>query len=357
LKNNYSNRNPFSKRSPYIHYMKKVLFFTGLFLLRFSAFAQSADSLHKVAKNYMWSGDYSNAIVVLGIALKAAPDDLAIEKDLAFSYYLQSNFSASVEEGRKLIERKDADEQCYQILGMAYKAIEEKKEADKMYRQGIKKFPNSGELYNEYGEMLWMKKDPEAIRLWEKGIEVDPSYSSNYYNACKYYYFTYDKVWTLLYGEIFVDLESYSSRTPEIKSLLVDGYKKLFMDLKAPKTQANKNPFVAAYLNVMADQSSAISLGLTPESLNILRSKFILEWFDKYAGKYPFRLFDYEQQLMKEGLFDAYNQWVFGASMGLAAFQSWTATHTDDYNRFISFQKGRVFKLPPGQYYRASVAK
>lgn len=355
--NNYPSRKPFSKRSAYIHQMKKVLFSASLIFISISAFTQTADSLHKVAKNYMWNGDYSNAIVVLDNALKAAPDDLAIEKDLAFTYYLQSNYSASVEEGRKLIQRKDADEQCYQILGMAYKAIEEKKEADKMYRQGIRKFPNSGELYDEYGEMLWMKKDPEAIRLWEKGIEVDPSYSSNYYNACKYYYFTYDKVWTLIYGEIFINLESYSNRTPEIKNLLVDGYKKLFMDLKSPKSQPNKNPFVAAYLNVMTDQSSAVSLGVTPESLNILRSKFILEWFDKFAGKYPFRLFEYEQQLMKEGLFDAYNQWVFGASIALASFQSWTAAHADDYNRFISFQKGRVFKMPPGQNYRASTAK
>lgn len=305
----------------------------------------------------MWNGDYANAIVVLTYALKEDPENLSVEKDLAFTYYLQSNYSASVEEGRKLIDRKDADEQCYQILGMAYKAIEEKKEADKMYRQGIKKFPNSGELYNEYGEMLWMKQDPEAIHLWEKGIEVDPSYSSNYYNACKYYYLTYDKVWSLIYGEIFINMESYSLRTPEIKGLLVDGYKKLFMDLKMPKPQTNKNPFVAAFLNVMADQSSAISLGITPESIGILRSKFILEWFDKYAGKYPFRLFEYEQQLMKEGLFDAYNQWVFGASIGLAAFQNWTAAHSEDYNRFINFQKGRVFKLPPDQNYRAATAK
>ncbi len=337
--------------------MKKVLFFTGLFLLSFSAFTQSADSLHKVAKSYMWSGDYPNAIIVLTHALKEDPDNLAMQKDLAFTYYLQKNYSASVEAGRKLIDRKDADEQCYQILGMAYKAIEERKEADKMYRQGIKKFPNSGELYNEYGEILWTKQDPEAIRLWEKGIEVDPSYSSNYYNACKYYYLTYDKVWCLIYGEIFINLESYSRRTPEIKSLLVDGYKKLFLDLKTPKSQSNKNPFIAAYLNIMNDQSPVISLGITPESLSILRSKFILEWFDKYAGKYPFRLFEYERQLMKEGLFDGYNQWVFGASMGLSTFQNWTTQHNEDYTRFINFQKGRVFKVPPGQNYRAATAK
>jgi Tfp pilus assembly protein PilF len=335
----------------YIQYMKKLLFFIGLFLSVSACFAQQADSLHQVAKQFMRTGDYPNAIIVLSNALKKDPDNLEIQKDLAFTYYLQRNYSASVESGRKLIDRSDADEQCYQILGMAYKAIDERKEADKMYKQGIKKFPGSGELYNEYGEMLWAEKDAEAIHFWERGIEVDPNYSSNYYNASKYYYYTYDKVWSLLYGEMFINLESYSKRTPEIKSLLVDGYKKLFTDLKSPKIQS-KNPFSTAFLTVMTDQAQSVNLGVTPESLNILRSKFILEWFEKYADKYPFRLFEYQRQLLKEGLFDAYNEWAFAASISLTSFQSWTNQHADDYNRFINFQKGRIFKIPASQNYR-----
>lgn len=337
--------------------MKKILFAVVLFLSQFSGFAQQADSLQLIAKQFMRNGDYANAVIVLNSALKKNPDNLELQKDLTFTYYLQRNYSSAVESGRLLIARTDADEQCYQILGMAYKAIDEKKEADKMYKQGIKKFPSSGELYNEYGEMLWVQKDADAIVFWEKGIEVDPGYSSNYYNASKYYYFTYDKTWSLIYGEIFINLESYSKRTPEIKLLLVDGYKKLFTDLKSPKNLVNKNPFTAAYLTVMNDQSSSISLGITPESLNILRSKFVLEWFEKYADKYPFRLFEYQRQLLKEGMFEAYNQWAFGASMSLTVFQNWTTQHTEEYNRFINFQKGRVFKVPAGQNYRNLYSK
>ena len=67
-------------------------------------------------------------------------------------------------------------------------------------------------------------------QIWEKGIEIDPNYSGNYYNAAQYYFFTQDKVWGLVYGEIFVNLESYSKRTAEMKDLLLEGYKKLFTD-------------------------------------------------------------------------------------------------------------------------------
>ena len=332
--------------------MKKGLFALGYLMFALTGFAQQGDSLQRIAKQYMHNGDYPNAIIVLTNALKKDPDNLDLQKDLTFTYYLQRNYSSAVESGRKLIARPDADEQCYQILGMALKAIDERKEADKMYKQGIKKFPSSGELYNEYGEMLWVKQDAEAIRFWEKGIEVDPNYSSNYYNASKFYYFTYDKAWSLIYGEIFINLESYSRRTPEIKLLLVEGYKKLFTELKTPKSTTVKNLFASAYLTVMNDQSATMTLGVTPESLSILRSKFLLEWFEKYGDKYPFRLFEYQRQLLKEGMFEAYNQWAFGASLGLTSFQNWTTQHADEYNRFISFQKGRVFKLPPGQNYR-----
>jgi len=341
------------QKTAYIQYMKKFPVILGLIMAVLTGQAQKADSLQKIARQFMRTGDYPNAIIVLTNAAKQDPGNLEIQKDLTFTYYLQKNYSEAVEYGRKLIENKNADEQCYQILGMAYQAIDEKKQADKMYKQGIKKFPSSGELYNEYGEMLWSQKNAEAIRFWEKGIEVDPNYSSNYYNASRFYYFTYDKVWSLLYGEIFINLESYSKRTPEIKAMLVEGYKKLFTDLKSPKTAtAGKNQFANAYLALMNSLSGNVNQGVTSESLNVLRSKFVLDWFEKYGEKYPYRLFEYQRQLLKEGLFDAYNEWAFGASMGIASFQNWTTQHTDDYNRFINFQKGRVFKIPPGQNYR-----
>ncbi|HMH33391.1 MAG TPA: tetratricopeptide repeat protein [Puia sp.] len=333
--------------------MNRFFAFVLLLAMYDASFAQQEDvgTLHATAKTFMRQGDFSNAVLVLTRALKQSPKDLEVLKDLAFTYYLQKNYSAALETVKPLIERKDADEQCFQILGLVYNVIEERKECEKMYKQGLKRFPNSGVLYNEYGEMLWTRQDNDAIRLWEKGIEVDPNYSSNYYNACRYYSYTYDRVWCLIYGEVFVNLESYSKRTPEIKNILVESYKKLFSDPSLAKNQNTKNPFAAAYLTVLNDQAAEVAQGISPESLIALRSRFILEWFDKYAARFPFRLFEYHRQLLKEGMFDAYNQWIFGAAQNLPAFQNWTTAHNDEYARFINFQKGRIYKLPAGQYY------
>jgi tetratricopeptide (TPR) repeat protein len=340
--------------------MKKIVFFFTLFCLsRISVIAQQADTstLRETARVFRQQGDFPNAIVVLNRALQQNPANLELIEDLAFTYYLQRDYSKGLETIKPTLDRKDADVVCYQITGLIYKAIEERKECEKMYKQGIKRFPESGVLYNEYGEMLWAKQDLDAVKMWEKGIEVDPNYSSNYYNACKYYYFSFDKVWGLIYGEIFVNLESYSKRTPEIKNILSESYKKLFSDVNMQKSQNTKNPFVLAYLTELNKQAEVISHGITAETLNSLRSQFILDWFTKYAAKFPFRLFDYHQQLLKEGMFEAYNQWIFGAAQNLPAFQAWTSSHSEEYNRFINFQKGRVLKLPAGQYYHALVTK
>ena len=303
--------------------MKHLLPALGLLFAVYSTSAQEADSktIQQTANNYIRQGDYSNAILVLNRALQTNADNLDLQKDLAFAYYLNRDYVHALEIAKNFPDRKDADVQSYQILGMVYKAIEEVKECDKMYRAGIKRFPNSGTLYSEYGEMLWTKKDySEAIKQWEKGIEVDPNYSGNYYNAVKYYYYTTDKVWTLIYGEIFVNLESYSKRTAEIKTILLDGYKKLFTDADLYKGQDTKNDFVKAFLDEMKTQSSYIANnGVTAETLSAMRTKFVLDWFTKYAKSFPFRLFEYHQQLLKAGMFDAYNQWVFGTANNLPA--------------------------------------
>src|SRR5215213_10424139 len=138
-------------------------------------------TLHETARTFQRQGDYANAVLVLNRALQQQPNDLELLKDLAFSYYLQRDFVKAREVAKPLPERPDSDVQSFQILGLVYKAIEERKECEKLYKAGLKKFPNSGMLYNEYGEMLLTRRDQEAIKYWEKGIEVDPNFSGNYY--------------------------------------------------------------------------------------------------------------------------------------------------------------------------------
>jgi hypothetical protein len=198
---------------------------------------------------------------------------------------------------------------------------------------------------------MWVLQDNSAIKQWEKGIEMDPGFSGNYFNASKFYSFSADKVWSLVYGEIFLNIDPLSSNTPEMKNLLLEGYKKLFADADLEKNNTDKNKFALAFLKTMNKQSSLAASGINAESLTMIRTRFILDWFANYAKEFPFRLFDLQQQYIKDGLFDAYNQWLFATAQNLPAYQSWTTAHSDEYNELNRFLKTRVFKLPKGQYY------
>ncbi len=338
--------------------MKKIFF--PLFiasLLSFNAFAQPEDpkKMHETAKSFMLAGDYDNAIIVLTRALQSDKDNLEMQKDLVMSYYLKRDFTKALTGVKEMLGRDDADVVTYQIAGNVYKALEEVKDCEKMYKTALKKFPRSGPLYSEYGELLWAIKDFSAINYWEKGIELDPAYSGNYYNAAVYYFYTKDKVWSLIYGEIFVNMESLGERGAAMKEQLLKMYKeKLFADADLMKgEEKNKSEFAKAFLQGMGNQSSLANKGLNTETLIMIRTRFILDWYEKNAAKFPFRLFDYQRQLIREGMFDAYNQWLFGSTENLAAYETWTKTHPEEYNNFLNFQKSRVFRMPFGQYYQA----
>jgi tetratricopeptide (TPR) repeat protein len=315
--------------------------------------AQTAAELHETARTFMRQGDYSNAILVLNRAIKMDSKNIEIAKDLGLNYYFSKDFARALEIYKPILDRPDADDQCFQIAGDIYLAMENTKECEKVYRRGLKQFPQSGALYNELGELLWAQKDYSAIKQWEKGIEMDPGFSKNYYNACKYYYFTTDKTWGILYGEIFLNIEPYSTSSPEIKNILLESYKKLFAetDLINEKNNPAKNAFIQAFLQTMNKQSALASTGISTETLTMIRTRFILDWYNDFAEKYPFKLFDLQRQLLQDGMFDAYNQWIFTAAQNLPAYQNWVTINAGQYNELSRFQRGRIFRIPTGQYY------
>ena len=299
----------------------------------------------------MQQGDYANASLILVRAFELKPNDIQIAKDLAYAYYLQRENNKALAVITPFLENDKADDQAYQIAGTIYRALNQPKDAEKLYKKAIKIFPGSGPLYNEYGELLYSTNDAFAIKQWEKGIEVDPSYANNYYNACKYYFTTKDKIWSLLYGEIFINIGSVTSRTAEIKNILLEGYKKLFAEVDLLENAKDKNTFEVAFLTTMNKQNAVVIKGINAETLTMIRTRFILDWDKDYANKFPFSLFDLQRELLEKGLFPAYNQWIFGAPQNLAAYQAWTGTNAEEYLSFTKFRQEKLFKVPKGQYY------
>jgi tetratricopeptide (TPR) repeat protein len=334
--------------------MRILLFLLFSSLVSFSVQAQEPGrKLQETAKTMLMQGDFENAIAILESASKQAPGDLSILKDLSYACYLKRDFAKAIQVGRPLSERQDADEQVFQILGLSYKAIAAYKDGIKLYKAALKKFPNSTIIYNEYGELLAMDNSPaEAIEQWEKGIQVDPNFSGNYYNACIYYTKTGNWIRMALYGEIFINLESFTERTIEVKKAVLNAWQKMFLPtVISQQLKAGVSSFEKAVLQIVEKQLTTAKAGFQADISTSLRSQFILEWFKTHATTFPFRLFELQQYFIREGLFEAYNQWIFGESVNESAYKVWKDTHPKEAEAFSEYQKTRLFKLPAGQYH------
>ena len=321
-------------------------------ILAVNLFAQDAAALHETGRGFMRQGDFPAALQAFDKALAIKPDDIDILKDKAFVYYLQRDFAATIELSKKITAREDADAQSFQILGLAYKAIAETKESEKMYKKALARFPKSGALNCDYGEFISASDPAEAIKYWEKGIEADPNYSGNYYFATKYYAQKGNIIWGLLYAEIFVNIESLSKRSEEIKTILFGGYRKLFDDLSIldyPKQ--NGTPFEKAVAQNLADLTAFARFGITPEMLTALRTRFILNWYSNSNSKsLIFPLFEYQRRLLRQGHFDAYNQWLIGTNADAQKYTQWVQQHGEEVKGFQQYQRSNLFKVPAGQY-------
>ncbi len=331
-----------------------TLVFLSLFLGNAMAQQQTAAQLQATAKTLMQQGDLDNAIKTLERAREQSPTDIEVLKDLSYASFIKKDYSRAIEVGKEAVANPVADAQAYQVLGLSYKAIALYKEAAKLYKTALLKFPNDGMLFNENGELLALdNKSDEAIAEWEKGIRADPSYNVNYYNATMYYVHTKNWLRVVLYGELFVNLESYTERTENIKGQIFHAYQSLFAPgyIRFLLNAKTTTVFEKAILATLESSGDMAKDGISKENLTSIRTRFILEWLQDKDKTYPFRLFNHQQYLLNQGLFEAYDQWLFGDVVNADAYHIWQNTHPKEYTGFKTFQESRVFKIPTGQYY------
>ncbi len=119
--------------------MNRILLPFFLLMLSLNAFAQPEDpkKMHETARTFMRSGDFDNAILVLTRALEQDKNNLEMQKDLVMSFYLKRDYEKALAGVKSLVDREDADVVTFQIAGNVYKALEEPKECERVYKNGL----------------------------------------------------------------------------------------------------------------------------------------------------------------------------------------------------------------------------
>lgn len=319
------------------------------------------------------SGKYNEAIALLQEAQKLDPDNINYPYEVAYAYSTKKEYKKAADILEQLINRKDAFARVYQALGNAYDEQGKPDKAIETYEMGLKKFPNAGELYLEMGNMKLNKKEYDnALPYYEKGIEVNPQFPSNYYWAAKIFCGTTEKVWGMIYGELFMNLERNSKRTAEISKLLFDTYKsqiKFKLDssisvsfsknatinidaLKDPKQF--KMPFGMGCYEIGLTIAVIGEKQIDINSLDRIRTRFLDNYFkNSNATTYPNILFDYQQKVKAVGHFEAYNHWILMKG-NEDAFNEWKGANETKWTEFTQWFTDNKLQLDANnKFYRA----
>lgn len=320
-------------------------------------------NLYKEARAYHSQGNLREAIIRYQQAIQIAPDIMLLHRELAYAYYLAQGYDEAIATLDPIIKQGQADAETYKIMAQCLVAKRENKKAKKLLKEAINLMPASGQLYHESG-LLFMEDNEQvyALETWLEGIKQDPAYHLNYYEAAKVYMNTEQVIWAILYGEIFVNIEQHTKRSYDTRAMMVDAYKKLFTSLSTgniPKFGAaadkSKKSFEQAVYDTYIALSPVMSDGFTTENLTMLRTRFIMDWTLQYAAQYPFALFTRHNELVSNGYFDSYNQWLFGKVENQQQFEAWNKFHPEALKHLEGWMAQYPFRAGAGEYYNDKV--
>ncbi|TCD11257.1 tetratricopeptide repeat protein [Pedobacter frigidisoli] len=352
--------------------------FSLLLILSFQiSFAQSAEdkALAKSKSQTAFKledeeGKFDEAIKLLEESQKLDPDNIDYPYELAYAYSGKKDHQKAAEILIKLLKHKDVFDQVYQTLGNAYDYLGKPEQAMKTYEAGLKKFPNSGKIYAELGNMKLNSNDyNNAIKYYEKGIEMEPTYAANYYRVSKIFLDSDEKLWGMIYGELFMNLDWASERTREMSKLLFDTYKSqikingdsasiafsknIAMSADAFKDPKNfKLPFQMMYeANTILAVAGQKEINL--KSLNEIRTTFLNTYLkDGGDKKYPNVLFDYQKKLQELDFLEPYNYWILGMNEEIE-FNKWQLANSSNWNNFMKwFDQNNLVLDETHKFYR-----
>lgn len=314
---------------------------------------ETAEGIVNKSSSFSKSGDYENAIMILKRGEETYNYDVNITMALANVYALAGRYKDALPYAKKLAALDEIPLQAVQIVGNVFSNNNENSAYEKLYKKAFKLYPDSGGLYAEYGEYLLSKEKIGCIASWEKGMKADPNYAGNYYFASKYYDANNNILLSTWCAENFINMEYQSTRTNEVKTMLLKNFRTILTNTNLQKEYEIKgNNFFKAYLACLNTALNGASAnGINTESLALIRARFIIIWNSKYEGDFACKLFEYHRQLLIDGTFEAYNQWLFGSIENFNVYQNWIVNNNKAYDALTKYRTNRLYKIPVNQYY------
>jgi tetratricopeptide (TPR) repeat protein len=297
------------------------------------------------------------AIKTFTEAQKLDAKNIDITYEIAHCHYTKGDYKSAIPMLEKIIKNPKAADHVYQLLGNSYDNEFKRDEALAIYKKGVEKYPNSGPLYCDMGVLHIGKKQlDKALIYFEKGIQVDATYASNYYHACKLYCASPNTIWGVLYGELFMNMDRNSGRTQEISKILFETYSRSFIlengkvqtvkfsndsivkiKVKSSETIGKINFSKSIFEPTMLAATKQID-AITIATLYQIRKEFAQQYAQKYVAAYPNIIFAYHQKLIDAGMLESYTYWLLNKGE-IPAFKEWARENRTTFQSFLKWYK------------------
>ncbi|MES2574837.1 MAG: tetratricopeptide repeat protein [Bacteroidota bacterium] len=334
--------------------MKKTILLLTIFCFIANVNAQKKEfkcqDVYKAIK-LMDEGKYDESIAMLKECEKVDPKDYTYPYEIALAYTYKKEYQKAIDQLEKIKKYESIAADYYQLLGNNYDYAGKPEKAMSVYDDGLKKFPNAGRLYLEKGVILeFQEKYTEAIASYEKGVKVDPMYSSNYYRLALLYSKSTNKLAGLIYGEIFINLERTTKRTSDMSKLLYETYKgaitidgdktgiefcEILMDMNDINKKDITLPFCAVFgknfiLSILDQKEVNLN------SLSEMRIAFLKSYYTEDFKKYPNVLLKYQKTILDNDIFEAYSKYIFQVGAP-NEFKEWKTNNKEKYDKFVEW--------------------
>lgn len=358
--------------------MKKMLLLLSSIAIAFvSAGASERDVLSSYDENLlknavflMDSGMPREALSDLEDLSGKYPDNYVIRYETLYALYLMGDYDEIVKRGKNLAKHPDVSPVYFQLYGNACDMAGKPKEARKIYEKGLEKFPDSGILWLELGNLDFAAGEYiKALPYYNRGIDVMPGFASNYYRAAIVYLMSNQPVWGLVYAETAMMLSPNKERFEEMAAGIAACYKEnisISQDSVSVrltpdrKMTLDKDTGDKVYLDFPGIYEGCVVRGLhvirdsndgfSPDSiksLSLLRKNIVEAYFDVCDNMYHNSMFllEYQKKILDSGFWDCYNYWLF-SSVNPDEFSRWESDNGELFDEFVRwYNDGNMYGL------------
>lgn len=348
--------------------------FIFLFLLmlgvstQFAAAQKSRVKGHvKAAQNFMDEGRYGEAVKSYKKAIKVDDNNDALVYGLAMAYYRQEAYKETIKYAEQLVKKEKTEVNYFRLLGNSYDLLNNYKRAIQTLKTGLEKHPKSGKLYLDLGLIEMFREHTEdALKYWEEGIKTEPTVPDNYYWAARTFANSNQKVWTLIYGEIFMNMERGTTRFDTMSNILYATYLELLenngvfkkgkitIEKKHPNTFEDAHKRIWSLLNkigvVNLDRGRTINDGVNHiKAIALFRKDFLETWLQGFILTYPNTLYKHHRDMFDLTFYEAYHFWLFSKAR-TDDFVGWMQKNQPKYQVFIDWFLDHPLKVDVVDY-------